>query len=103
MREYSPGHVGIDVFRCDQCARSMVKHKSQIPPGFTGKKPIEEFFQDCECGGSFKKGAPQRCPYCLKQINFNELLGRPSEDITKRDSGEFYIEGYSCAIKWKDK
>jgi hypothetical protein len=100
LREYSPGHVGLDVYRCVECARSVAKHKSAIPPGYKGSPPINECMADCECGGKFEKNAPQRCPGCGIPIDMQSIK-RPDDEITKRDSGEFYVEGYECPVVWK--
>jgi hypothetical protein len=101
LREYSPGHVGMDVYRCDQCARSIAKHKSNVPPNFHAGMSIENCMSACECGGHFLKTARQRCPTCLEIIDLGTIM-RPDSEVTKRDSGEYYVEGYACPVIWKD-
>jgi hypothetical protein len=101
MREYSPGHVGLDVYRCDRCACSAAKNKASVPPGYhKGHVSIEEYMKPCECGGRFRKGADYLCPYCRSTIDVSSLR-KPDIEITKRDSSQFYVEGFNRTISWR--
>ncbi len=101
LKEYSPGHVGIDVYRCNKCARSVVKHKSSIPPNYDSDLLIEDYMSDCQCGDRFSRNARQRCPQCNAILDIAKIVGRPDTQMTKRDSGEFYVVGYECELTWK--
>ena len=101
MHEYSPGHVGLDAYRCDRCACSVAKNKASVPPGYRrGYDRIETYITHCECGGRFVKEAPYRCPVCHAPIDVSSLY-KADVDITKRDSSEFYVEGYNRVLSWK--
>ena len=106
LREYSPGHVGIAVYHCNQCARSVVQHKSKIPPEYQQGTKIETYIQDCICGGKFDRENKQRCPECAEPLDVRKLVNKSSQDpfnlnVTKRDSGGYYAEGFNCDLKWK--
>lgn len=102
LREYSPGHVGIAVYHCDTCPRSVVQHKSKIPPDFINGTKVEQYISPCECGGRFGRDHAARCPSCLRELNIKSLLGLSDDDITKRDSGRYYVVGYDCALQWNE-
>ncbi len=106
LREYSPGHVGIAVYHCNQCARSVVQHKSKIPPNYQQGIPVEKYIDDCPCGGHFERVSKQRCPDCAQPLDIRKLVNKSNLDpfnldVTKRDSGEYYVEGFNCDLKWK--
>lgn len=107
VKEYSPGHVGIAFYHCDQCARSVVQHKSKIPPNYQQSIAIEEYLKDCECGGRFKSKSGQRCPECSELLDISKILSESNLDafdleVTKRNSGGYYVEGFNCDLKWRE-
>jgi hypothetical protein len=85
----------------------VVQHKSKIPPNYQQGIAIEEYLDDCECGGQFKSKAGQRCPECSEPLDIRKILSGPSIDsfdleFTKRNSGGYYVEGYNCDLKWRE-
>ena len=100
MREYSPGHVGLEVYRCDQCANSVARNKGNIPAAYNAKDGnLADHMAPCECGGRFGRHNPQKCPHCLGELDLRPLLPAESR-ITKRDSLEFYPESCNRPLVW---
>jgi hypothetical protein len=47
----------------------MPKNYGGCPPFQEICEKLEPYIQPCACGGTFKKGAAPRCPYCLKPLS----------------------------------
>ena len=100
MHEYSPGHVGLEVYRCDQCANSVARNKGNIPASYSSRDgDLASCMEPCECGGRFGRYNAQRCPHCLSELDLRPLLP-PESRITKRDSLEFYPETCNRPLVW---
>ena len=79
----------------------MVQHKSKIPSGFINGSVIEDYIAACQCGGKFGKSHSPRCPDCNEPLDIKSLLDLSDNEITKRDSGGYYVVGYDCELEWK--
>ena len=100
MREYSPGHTGLEVYRCSDCAASLVRNKGNIPDSFDSRtQTIESRMMPCDCGGHFSRQNLQRCPECGSVLDMTDILP-PQHKITKRDSQEFYPDGCQRPLLW---
>ena len=100
MHEYSPGHVGLEVYRCDRCANSVARNKGNIPASYNAKNgDLASCMAPCECGGRYGRQNVQRCPHCLGELDLRTLLPHETR-ITKRDSLEFYPATCNRPLVW---
>ncbi len=75
---YYPIHNGFNdsaYAYCDTCGGTCLLDLWRLPPNIEIKdygvipESVEPLLQSCDCGGSYKRGAPPRCPHCNSTLS----------------------------------